>query len=187
MITPAQVSAIQASLKELQLDGWLLYDFRAVNPVTGRVLGVGGMGSRRLFVLIPREGQATAVAHKIELQPVSGFPGQVRPYAKWEELHQELGSLVRGKRLAMEVSPEDAVPYLDRVPAGVVELIRKLGGTVVPSAPLVSRFAASWSSNGDGRSFICGGSAGRGGPGRTPLGGRSRTGDSGDRAAGEGG
>ena len=145
MITPAQVSAIQASLKELQLDGWLLYDFRAVNPVTGRVLGVGGMGSRRLFVLIPREGQATAVAHKIELQPVNGFPGQVRPYARWEELHQELGSLVRGKRLAMEVSPEDAVPYLDRVPAGVVELVRKLGGTVVPSAPLVSRFAASWS------------------------------------------
>ena len=45
----------------------------------------------------------------------------------------------------MEVSPEDAVPYLDRVPAGVVELVRKLGGTVVPSAPLVSRFAASWS------------------------------------------
>jgi hypothetical protein len=74
MITPAQVSAIQASLKELQLDGWLLYDFRAVNPVTGRVLGVGGMGSRRLFVLIPREGQAAAVAHKIELQPVNGFP-----------------------------------------------------------------------------------------------------------------
>ncbi len=91
MITPAQVSAIQASLKELELDGWLLYDFRGVNPVTGRVLGVGGMGSRRLFVLIPREGQATAVAHKIELQPVKGFPGQIRAYASWEELHQELG------------------------------------------------------------------------------------------------
>src|SRR5262245_41215925 len=147
MITPAQISAIQSSLKELQLDGWLLYDFRAVNPVTGRVLGVGGMGSRRLFVVVPREGRAVAVAHKIELQPVNGFPGDIRPYAKWEELHRELGNIVKGKRLAMEVSPEDAVPYLDRVPAGVVELVRKLGGTVVPSAPLVSRFAASWSAS----------------------------------------
>jgi Xaa-Pro aminopeptidase len=75
---------------------------------------------------------------------VAGFPGRVVPYSRWEELHAALGSIVAGRRLAMEVSPEDAVPYLDRVPAGVVELIRRLGGTVVPSAPLVSRFASGW-------------------------------------------
>jgi len=109
------------------------------------VLGVGGLGSRRLFALLPSEGEAVVVAHKIELQPVQGFPGQIRPYARWEELHRELGALVKGRRLAMEVSPDDAVPYLDRVPAGVVELVRKLGGTVLPSAALVSRFAARWS------------------------------------------
>ena len=38
-----------------------------------------------------------------------------------------------GQRLAMEISPEDAVPYLDRVPFGVVELLRRLGATIVPS------------------------------------------------------
>ena len=124
MLTAADVSAIQAALRELKLDGWLLYDFRGVNPVTSRVLGVGGMGSRRLFVLIPSEGTATAIAHKIELQGVQGFPGQVRPYAKWEELHHELGAAVKGRRLAMEVFPDDGVPYLDRVPAGVAELVR---------------------------------------------------------------
>ena len=55
------------------------------------------------------------------------------------------GSLVAGKTVAMEISPEDAVPYLDRVPYGVVGLLTRLGATVVPSAPLVSRFAAGWS------------------------------------------
>jgi Xaa-Pro aminopeptidase len=47
----------------------------------------------------------------------------------------------------MEISPEDAVPYLDRVPYGVVELLRRLGATIVPSGPLVSRFAAGWSAS----------------------------------------
>jgi Xaa-Pro aminopeptidase len=126
-------------------DAWLLFDFHGLNPVAGRVLGIGGMGSRRLFVLLPRDGEPVAVAHKIELQPLAGFPGRIIPYARWEELHAALGSIVKGRTVAMETSPDDAVPYLDRVPAGVVQLITKLGGTVVPSSSLVTRFAARWS------------------------------------------
>lgn len=53
--------------------------------------------------------------------------------------------MVRGRRVAMEVSADDAVPYLDRVPSGLVQLITRLGGTVVGSAPLVTRFASGWS------------------------------------------
>jgi Xaa-Pro aminopeptidase len=68
----------------------------------------------------------------------------VIPYARWEELHAALGPLVAGRTVAMEISPEDAVPYLDRVPYGVVQLITRLGGTVVPSGPLVTTFAARW-------------------------------------------
>ena len=138
-------SDLRAALEEAGADAWLLYNFRGVNPVAGRVLGVSGMGTRRLFVLLPRDGEPVAVAHRIELQGVDGFPGTVVPYSRWEELHQALGRLVNGRTVAMEVSPEDAVPYLDRVPFGVVELVRRLGARVVPSGPLVSRFAARWS------------------------------------------
>ena len=86
------------------------------------------MNTRRLFVLLPRDGEPVAVAHRIELQPLDGFPGRMLPYARWEELHAALGSIVKGRRLAMEISPDDAVPYLDRVPAGVVELITGWAG-----------------------------------------------------------
>ena len=113
--------------------------------MAGRVLGLNGMNTRRLFVLLPREGEPVAVAHKIELQGLEGFPGRVVPYARWSELHAALAPLVAGRRLAMEISPEDAVPYLDRVPYGVIELLRRLGATIVPSGSLVSRFAARWS------------------------------------------
>lgn len=140
--------ALRAALVDLDLDGWLLFDFHGLNPVASRVIGVGGPGSlstRRLFVFLPREGPPVAVAHRIELGPLGGFPGEVRPYAAWRELHDQLRRLVGGKTVAMEISPLDGVPYLDRVPHGVVQLIESLGARVVPSAGLVSRFAARWS------------------------------------------
>src|SRR2546428_2496045 len=77
------LAALREALAALGADGWLLFDFRSVNPVAGRVLAVGGMGTRRLFVLLPQRGAPVAVAHRIELQPLQGFPGEVRPYGSW--------------------------------------------------------------------------------------------------------
>jgi Xaa-Pro dipeptidase len=136
---------LREALTQAGADGWLLFDFHGLNPVAGRVLGLTGLNTRRFFVLLPREGEPVAVAHKIELQGFQDFPGRVVPYSRWSELHEALGALVAGRTLAMEISPEDAVPYLDRVPFGVVELLRRLGATLVASGSLVSRFAARWS------------------------------------------
>ena len=138
-------AALRDLLGELRADAWLLYDFRGVNPAATRVLGIHGMGTRRFFVLLPRDGKPVALAHRIELAAFDGFPGDVRPYAAWTELHENLRALVGGKTVAMEISPRDAVPYLDRVPYGVVELIEASGARVVSSGVLVSRFAARWS------------------------------------------
>lgn len=141
----ADRATLAAGLTDCGADGWLLFDFQGHNPIATRMLALGGLGSRRIFVLLRPDGDPVAVAHKIELQPLTGFPGRVIPYARWEELHAALGELVRGKTVAMEISPRDAVPYLDRVPHGVVELIQSLGGRVVSSAPLVTQFVAKWS------------------------------------------
>jgi Xaa-Pro dipeptidase len=138
-------AALGEGLDAAGAEGWLLYDFQGVNPVLGQVLGIKGMGSRRLFVYLPRRGTPVAIAHRIELQSVAGFPGEVVPFSRWEELHDALRRVVGGKRVAMEVAHEDAVPYLDRVPHGVVQLLEKFGVTVVPSAALVTRFASVWS------------------------------------------
>jgi Xaa-Pro aminopeptidase len=138
-------AGLSEALGALGADAWLLYDFRKVNPIAERILGPTGMGTRRLFVFLPRRGRPVAVAHRIELQPLADFPGEVRPYASWRELHEHLTPLARDRVLALEISPSDAVPYLDRVPYGVVQLLESLGARVVSSAQLVSRFAARWS------------------------------------------
>jgi len=140
-------SALRELLGELGADAWLLYDFHGINPSATRVLGINGMGTRRFFVLLPRDGKPIALAHRIELASFDGFPGEVRPYAAWRELHEKLRTLVAGKTVAMETSPGDAVPYLDRVPHGVIELIEGFGARVVSSGTLITRFAARWSAS----------------------------------------
>jgi Xaa-Pro aminopeptidase len=144
-LTPEVLERIRGMLREMKCDGWLLFDFHGLNPVATRVLGIGGLATRRLFVWLPSLGEPVAVAHKIELGRVEGFPGEVRPYATWRELEQHLGKVLSGKRAAMEYSPKDAVPYLDRIPAGVVELLRAAGAEVVSSSELVTAVAARWS------------------------------------------
>ncbi|HEX5831701.1 MAG TPA: Xaa-Pro peptidase family protein [Gemmatimonadaceae bacterium] len=147
MLTPSILPRLQRALADAGLDGWLLFDFRGVNPVASGLLGVEGFVSRRIFGWLPREGAPVAVTHAIEQAPWARWPAEWERvvYSSWQQLEGHLGRLVAGKRVAMEYSPGDAVPYVDRVPAGVLEMVRAAGAEVVSSADLVSRFAAVWS------------------------------------------
>ena len=147
MLQPESLPAIQSALERAGLDGWLLYDFHGLNPVAVGMLDLPGMTTRRFFVYIPRKGSPAAITHAIEQGPWTGWPSTwtKEKYSSWRVLESLLGNLVKGKRVAMEYSPGDAVPYLDRVPAGVIEMVRSAGATVVSSAELVSSFYAVWS------------------------------------------
>ena len=48
------------------------------------------------------------------------------------------------RRVAMQYSPHNAIPYVSRVDAGTIELVRSFGIEVVTSADLVQRFEAVW-------------------------------------------
>jgi Xaa-Pro dipeptidase len=104
------------------------------------------MGSRRIFAYIPHDGVPTAITHAIEQGPWSKWPAEwnKETYSSWRLLEEYLGKLVNGKRVAMEYSPGDAVPYVDRIPAGVLDMVRAAGAEVVSSGELVTRFYAVW-------------------------------------------
>jgi Xaa-Pro aminopeptidase len=146
VLQPESLPALQSALGKAALDGWLLYDFHGLNPVAVGMLELPGMTTRRFFVYIPRNGSPVAITHAIEQGPWGAWPSKWRKekYSSWRALESLLAGLVGGKRVAMEYSPGDAVPYLDRVPAGVIEMVRNAGATVVSSADLVSEFYAVW-------------------------------------------
>jgi Xaa-Pro dipeptidase len=146
VLQPESLPRIQSALERAGLDAWLLYDFHGLNPVAVGMLELPGMTTRRFFVYIPRLGSPVAITHAIEQGPWTAWPSKWtrEKYSSWRELESLLGKLVKGKRVAMEYSPGDAVPYLDRIPAGVIEMVTTAGATVVSSAELVSSFYAVW-------------------------------------------
>ena len=147
--TSIDVAAVQAALAKDGLDGWLLYDFRGINPVATEVTGVahqgGHLATRRWFYLIPVSGQPRGLVHAIEPDTLAHLPGTSQRYAGRDQLEVGLGHLLSGlRRVAMEYSPRCAIPYIARVDAGTIELVRQTGVEVVSSGDLIQRFAAVW-------------------------------------------
>jgi Xaa-Pro aminopeptidase len=145
---PLPIDAVQRALREERLDGWLLYDFQGSNPIAARLSGLaesGKMATRRWFYLVPAQGEPRGLVHAIERHNLDGLPGDKRPYAGREQLISGLRALLSGVgRVAMEYSPENAIPYVSRVDAGTVEAVRQCGATVVSSGDLAQRFEAVW-------------------------------------------
>lgn len=146
LLNPEMLPEIQRALGDAELDGWLLFEFRGLNPVALQMLGIDALLTRRIFAWIPRNGVPVAVTHNIEQTVWRDWPDvwQRERYSAWTTLETLLQKLVSGKRIAMEYSEGNAVPYLDRVPAGLLELVRNSGAVVTSSADLVSRFNATW-------------------------------------------
>jgi Xaa-Pro dipeptidase len=146
MLDTKILPAVQAALTEAGVDGWLLFDFRGTNPIAGGLLGFEGLLSRRAFAWIPATGTPVAVTHAIEQGPWKHWPREWKReiYSSWRTLESTLATIVKGKKIAMEYSPGDAVPYLDRIPAGVIEMLRAAGADIVSSGNLVTRFYAVW-------------------------------------------
>ena len=146
MLNTETLPRFQSALRDAALDGWLLFDFRGTNPIASSLVGLDGMVTRRIFAWIPASGEPVAISHAIEQAQWHRWPQAWRRevYSSWRTLESHVASLVRGKRVAMEYSPGDAVPYVDRVPAGVLDLVRAAGAEVVTSGELISRLYAVW-------------------------------------------
>ena len=145
---PVSIPAVQQALKEEGLDGWLLYDFHGSNPVARRLadIGSGIKTTRRWYYMIPASGEPRKLVHAIESFNLDHLQGGKTVYAQRDTLASGLKSVLSGtKRVAMEYSPGNNIPYISRVDAGTVEAIRQLGIDVVSSGDLVQRFEAIWS------------------------------------------
>jgi Xaa-Pro dipeptidase len=139
--------AMRAALLEFGFDGWLLHDFRGSNVPARRILELDGKPttSRRFYYFVPAEGEPIRLVHRIETGVLDHLPGEKRVYLRWQDLEQSLQSLVAGRRrVAMEYSPRNNIPYISRTDAGTIEVIREAGVEVVSSGDLIQRFEATW-------------------------------------------
>jgi Xaa-Pro dipeptidase len=141
-----EIAEIQKDLRQAKLDGWLFYDFRGRDPIAQRILALPpGMRTRRWFYFVPAKGTPKKLVHKIEAGALAAMPGDTLYYAGQDELRGGLKkSLGRTKKVAMQYSPKNEIPYVAMVDAGTVELVRSLGAKVFSSADLVQKYEACW-------------------------------------------
>ncbi|MFB3904753.1 MAG: M24 family metallopeptidase [Acidobacteriota bacterium] len=147
MTTNEIIAQIQSALTAARVPAWLFYGFHANDPIALSILGFGPgyHATRRWFYLVPAEGEPVKLVHRIESGMLDHLPGRKLVYLRWQELRSSLAEiLISSKSVAMQYSPENTVPYVSKIDAGTVELVRSCGADVVSSADLVQQFETRW-------------------------------------------
>jgi Xaa-Pro aminopeptidase len=137
------IEEIQKELVFYKIDGWLLYDFHGSNPLAVSVMQIprGVLNTRRCFYFIPKEGVPLKLVHKIEGHNLDHLPGEKKTYFSHHEMHKLLGEILKKvKTVAMEYSPNQAIPTVSIIDGGLIDLIKGYGVKVVSSAPFLQAF-----------------------------------------------
>jgi Xaa-Pro dipeptidase len=138
-----KIRDVQKHLVKEKIDGWLLYDFNGINTLARDFLNIlpEELITRRFFYWIPAKGEPVKILHVIEPHVMGDLPGEVLSYLKWQELEAQVGKVLKGsKTVAMEFSPRNAIPYLSKVDAGMVDLVRSFQVEVVSSASFLQYY-----------------------------------------------
>ncbi len=140
-----RLEEIARALGDAGLDGWLFYDFRHSDPLAYRILDFSSQGitTRRWFCYVPAGGPARALVSAVEAERLAELGIETMVYRSADGMLAALGDLVAGaRRIAMNYSPRCAIPYVARVDAGTVEIVRSFGVEIVSAADLIQRFEA---------------------------------------------
>ncbi len=138
------IENIQKSIRNKNIDGWLFCDFHHRDLMAYKILKLPiTFTSRRWFYFIPAQGEPQKLVSRVESTKLDPLPGKKNVYLSWRELHGELKEILKGyKKVAMQYSPMNNIPYVSVVDGGTIELIRSTGVEVVSSADLVQEFEA---------------------------------------------
>ena len=142
-----KIKEVQTTLKQLAIEGWLLYDFRRSNPLALSFLEIPPekMLSRRFFYWIPQTGIPIKIVSQVEPNGLAHLPGETKVYHSWQQLEQFLKKiLIDHPIIAMEYSPNNAIPVISKVDGGTIDWMRQLGAQVVSSAHLLQHYTSVW-------------------------------------------
>ncbi|PIS30204.1 MAG: hypothetical protein COT43_02200 [Candidatus Marinimicrobia bacterium CG08_land_8_20_14_0_20_45_22] len=136
---------IQSEICKQKIDGWLFYDFHNRDAMAYRILGLelNKLTSRRWYYFIPADGQPVRLVSSVEATKLDALPGEKMVYRSYEQQHALIRKMLRNsRRIAMQYSPTNNIPYISMVDAGTIELLRSFGVEIVTSANLVQTFEA---------------------------------------------
>ncbi|MGI8913530.1 MAG: M24 family metallopeptidase [Chloroflexota bacterium] len=133
---------IQAEMRRLNIDGWLVASFRGSNPIFQDLTALAHPFTRRTILWLPQQGGAMLLGSIVDghsLVSSAAWIERTVQYAGLSDLQAQLAALLRGTdRVAMEYTANGANPPISRVDAGFVDWVREQGPSVISSGDLIS-------------------------------------------------
>jgi Xaa-Pro dipeptidase len=147
LLLTRRAARVRDELDRLGADGWLVYDFRGSNPAFSRLVGSPEHSTRRAFLYIPRDAPARLLIHHVDAGNLARLGLEVVSYGGRDQMLANLRAVLGpARRVLMEYSPGNAIPYVSRVDGGTLDLVRGLGVEVVSSADVLASVVAAWDS-----------------------------------------
>lgn len=140
----------KTALQNLDLDAYIIYDFRGSNFVGRNILGFTAHTTRRFVSIIGQKGSVHIVP-KMEQMHFAELDGKIITYVTHQEFSEAIRSQLRNfKRIAVDYSPKNDLPIADLVPMGFIELLKELTPEleIVSAAELTQQLAAIWGTAG---------------------------------------
>ena len=129
-----------------QIDGWLLYDYRGMNPIFADTVGAIANVTRPCWLWVPVSGSPMLLVSYVDQGRFEHLGIETLLWVSRAQMSDLLRELLRRARIvAMEYSPDGALPRVSWVDAGTIEMIRGLGVEVVSSADTMQYATQRWS------------------------------------------
>jgi Xaa-Pro dipeptidase len=144
--------SIQAVIEQSQqymggqgISGWLLYDYRGMNPIFWDTVGHIPNVTRPCWLWIPVQGRPELLVSYVDQGRFGHLGIAATLFVSRQDMTEKLSRMLSGAgRIAMEYSPLGALPRVSKVDAGTIEMVRGLGVEVIPSADLLQYATQRW-------------------------------------------
>ena len=142
------------------VDGWLVYDYLGLNPILSDTVGRVGHVTRPVWLWIPRQGDPHMLVSFVDQSRFTHLGLDTTLFVNRKDMIQKLKDrLGPSSRIAMEYTPDGALPRVSKVDAGTLEMVRGLGADVVSSADLLQYATQRWTEEQLRLSPLCRGKA----------------------------
>ncbi|MCH8310019.1 MAG: aminopeptidase P family protein [Chloroflexi bacterium] len=139
------IEQAQEYMKDQDLAGWLLYDYRGLNPIFWDTVGPISNVTRPCWLWIPADGDPQLLVSFVDQGRFSHLGIETTLFVNRKTMTNHLQKMLEGQsQIAMEYSPNGALPRVSKVDAGTLELVRSMGVDVVTSADVIQYATQRW-------------------------------------------
>ena len=140
------IAQAQEYMQENKIDGWLLYDYRGMNPIFSDTVGYIPNITRPCWLWIPASSDPKLIVSFVDQNRFEHLGIKAEYWVSRAQMINSLKShLPQQGKVAMEYSPMGVLPRVTKIDGGTLELIKSLGVDVVTSANLIQYATQRWS------------------------------------------